>query len=691
MAPVIGSTEPESSSSFRSNTRRHFCEQVAQRAAVVAENLVQSEHWINIFTDIHDSKARQKLSDKEGSMSDLFATLDVLIEKLHKLARANTRQPLMVFALDEVSNLFAANNNNNTNEGIYVALNRIISCLKEYPVWFFFLSTNSRIEDLFPSDEMRFKGNSGHRASAGKSFHQPSPESESEPPLKRIPPFVALQLDIEDRRVMRENPNLELQKPIRDFADARHMAQFGRPLWNAYADNPEELYKIARRKLIGENKRYDPANPNHVVAALSFRLSLDVCLQGTVGIPLSRVAVNSFLRVAILLDQDSGILKTITPSEPLLAKAAMELVCKGNHWPRSIQTLTGDLLEKGSVEKGLKGELFTRLLLTLAHERVRFYVSPSQYVSTYRVGDFLHALYGAQYENQLETIDRAIRDARMNFNHFVAAEQCLEKPHIHALLRDLLRRQGALQLFSQQPQFDLLIPIHADEQHHENGKVSCIAIQVKNRVKRSSPGRIFGLTFVDPSSSSSRGTRKRGKTAGPKAKNHILSGITQPTLLLLFDLDAPAGNKKLVDVTVEAPDSSNTDHRMWLIDSRGHNEDTFDCLKAMGCEKAVKPLFATVTAEPSLHDKLAQRNAVFHRLEESYRYQPSLLEGKNPDTITEPQESGVEQHDGSDDDAEQLQSGMQHSSSVEAAPVLPSSSKRTKAGGRGDRKRARGE
>src|SRR5437660_12716780 len=89
------------------------------------------------------------------------------------------------------------------------------------------------------------------------------------------------------------------------------------------------------------------------------------------AIPLIRTAVNSYMRVVISIDQDIGTMDTITPSEPMLAKAAMEYLCIGYSWPASINTLVRELLEKGRVEKGLKGELYARLLLILAHDWVR--------------------------------------------------------------------------------------------------------------------------------------------------------------------------------------------------------------------------------------------------------------------------------------------------------------------------------
>jgi hypothetical protein len=148
---------------------------------------------------------------------------------------------------------------------------------------------------------------------------------------------------------------------------------FGRRLWYAYIDDPEEMNRLAKVKLIGGVRKgsYQPHNQHHVFAALSFRLSLDACLHNSKAVPLIRTAINSHMRVVDSINQDIGTMDTFTPSEPILAKAAMEHLCSEMNWSISINTLVRELLEKGLVEKGLKGELYARLVVILAHDWVR--------------------------------------------------------------------------------------------------------------------------------------------------------------------------------------------------------------------------------------------------------------------------------------------------------------------------------
>ncbi len=56
--------------------------------------------------------------------------------------------------------------------------------------------------------------------------------------------------------------------------------------------------------------RYNAKDVQYVFAALSFRLSLDVCLQNPRTLHLRRTAVNSYMRVVISMDHDTGVLET---------------------------------------------------------------------------------------------------------------------------------------------------------------------------------------------------------------------------------------------------------------------------------------------------------------------------------------------------------------------------------------------
>jgi len=297
--------------SQRSKMRIEFCHSVAKRARAIAEELISSQAWVGKFdrlSEVHSELEMAHCEQRPNPLKSLLNAADTLMKNLQQCRDASNPDSLLVIVFDEASSLMRLSPFDEPEPALYVALNRVISCLKKFHVWSFFLSTESLI---------------GHPVPAGNASFQ-----EANTELKRFPPFVALQLDVQDRRNM-QDPMLmeeELLKPLKTFAELEHMALFGRPLWYAYIDQDEYMIQLAKFKLIGGHQggSYEPEDPDHVFAALSFRLSLDVCLQNPETLSLTRTAVNSFMRVVISMDHETGMMDTATPSEPVLARAAME-------------------------------------------------------------------------------------------------------------------------------------------------------------------------------------------------------------------------------------------------------------------------------------------------------------------------------------------------------------------------------
>lgn len=185
---------------------------------------------------------------------------------------------------------------------------------------------------------------------------------------------MSFRLDLEDRKRMlvKESKAEELSKRMADFSKPKHFSMIGRPLWLAF-EGPDTLQQVAGGKLLGGRRhaKSDSNDTDHVLAALSSRVALDVCLQNPVSLPLVRTAVNSHLRVVISMDQGTGVLHTATPSKLVLELAAMKLHCEENNWTASIKTLTQELLQLGLIVKGLKGELFASLVMILARDQIR--------------------------------------------------------------------------------------------------------------------------------------------------------------------------------------------------------------------------------------------------------------------------------------------------------------------------------
>jgi hypothetical protein len=181
--------------------------------------------------------------------------------------------PLLLLGIDEASNLYI-----DAEDIRHVALRRVLRSLREYSLWTVFMSTNSNIDLL----AMAQGKDPSLRVVNGD--------------LRRIAPFLALELNIEERRRRQVNSS-ERTKPMAQYCTADHMTGFGRPLWRLFAKKGyNDLMAFTVAKLLGGQKiAYDPNNVNHVFAALASRVSLDPSLNAE-SIELAREAVNSHLR-----------------------------------------------------------------------------------------------------------------------------------------------------------------------------------------------------------------------------------------------------------------------------------------------------------------------------------------------------------------------------------------------------------
>lgn len=379
---------------------------------------------------------------------------------------------------------------------------------------------------------------------------------------------------------MTENKEAEARKTLKNYASVDHMVLFGRPLWSAYVKSPEDLAKIARVKLLGESDRYNAKDRNHVFAVLSFRLSLDVLLQNPVSLPLSRTAVNSYMRVMVGMEQDSGLLDTISPSEPILSKAAMEILCENDAWPQTISSLSTELLDMGIIEKGLKGELYARMMLILAQDCARRQKKQSANEKpTFRpyitIREFLQALYGDSHHADLGKIDDKVLGAYINFTHFTSAGEDVKSDDVPALCRDLLRRQAAMQLDPSQPTYDIFIPAQIDTDEFDTGKIVSVVVQVKNKAKPVSPQHILERKFDYVVGSQSASGSAKTQKQNPTDLIFQIGKNKRPVLFLVFDLGVQGHTFSISKWT-------GTSH-VWAVHTHGHDGKVFGCLERMAC------------------------------------------------------------------------------------------------------------
>jgi hypothetical protein len=591
---------------------------VVSRAEEIANDLIQNQTWRHVFHDDRDFEVQFAL-ERSSSLGSLRGEARKLIKTLKTFPHEDG-EPLLVMVFDEASSLLKLDG---SGTQVRHALNRIISLLKAFPIWFFFLSTESQARILIPANDVE-------RTVAYPADHSARFAIKDSPSLKRFPPFLGLRLDIEDRRRMRDPGSRakELSQKMNEFTQPEHMAIFGRPLWFGY--DPKQMNELAKLKLVGGGQytQYNAKDVDHVFAALSFRLSLDVCLQNPRAHSLARTAVADFMRVIISMDPETGVLDTITPSEPVVAKAAMEHLCQDNNWAGSIRTLATELLDKGLIDKGLKGELYSRFILILAHDWLQRKLSPSkpipQLQAAFTVQQFLIALYGESHRESVLLIPSEIREAWMNFNHFVPTEENLTSDVVPDLLHDLLRRGAALQLAHDQAAYDKLIPIYFGDpdEPFDVSRCGVILIQDKNKNQATIPRVIFGETFTD--------VHPKHKSPlianAAKSQNSIRDGpyfglteMTHPILFLLFDL----GIVRKANATSAPVQVSHTSERkpdIWAIHSRGHDETVFGCLSGMHCGYSCEKFFTSLPAEGNAHYELCKRNKVFSKPPRNFRY-----------------------------------------------------------------------
>ncbi|KAI9771989.1 MAG: hypothetical protein M1840_001277 [Geoglossum simile] len=386
-----------------------------------------------------------------------------------------------------------------------------------------------------------------------------------------FPPFVSFRLDVEDRKRMRKpkSREKELSKLITGFLKAKHIAMFGRPLWFAY-NGPDKLHKVAKWKLLSDrrNARFDLKDKHHVLAVLSFRLLLDICIENPVSLDLVRMAVNSHLRVVISMDQRTGILSTAMPSEPVL------------------------LLQQGLVAKGIKGELFARLVMILTSDQVpsdpisqegiqasreedlafeggqapeeenlasdENLISDEEYSvkPRFTVYDFLKSLFAEKHYTLIQGIPEQILKAKMNFTHFVAATEHLSSSIFPDLCHDLLRRNAALQLCENQATYNQLIPIYFgnNQKPFDPLQYGVMLIQNKNQKRTTSLHSIFKEQFVAVRPKADGPfkqlkTRKATKGSIREGPYFVFNNMANPILFLLFDTGVRAIKSAILEVS----------------------------------------------------------------------------------------------------------------------------------------------
>ena len=234
------------------------------------------------------------------------------------------------------------------------------------------------------------------------------------------------------------------------------------------------------------------------LAAISVRLMLDFEPRRIATMDTEGLMVAGHLRVANVIPSHREYMFSSTPSEPIVAEAAAQVL----HGQNMIELLFNHVKD-GLIEKGQRGELAARLLLTLAHDAAlnmmtveqRSYQGQIEHLFTTPVPllTFLSALFTQPYmkdiiggtpENQPSgpTFEESFKDAYIMFTHFgkAADDWCISDEFAFMALT----RNMAIACRERMKFVDLCIPIHfGKDKRLSRHNTSAILISIKDRQK----------------------------------------------------------------------------------------------------------------------------------------------------------------------------------------------------------------
>jgi hypothetical protein len=208
-------------------------------------------------------------------------------------------------------------------------------------------------------------------------------------------------------------------------------------MWNLLSDH--EVVTAAFEKLFSR-RGFDATNESHVFAAFATRIGLEIG-EGEASVHLAMNAVRSHMR--ILIGVSGQLVITASPSEPMLAIAAASMLNRDDKtYKEALTTLLEKLILRGLVlDRGLQGELYCRLLLTLARDKAVLPDGGSfvhrcdgdHKIRPVRLSKFFHTLLGRDLG--LDTSQANLRTSFLydmtnvwiNFTHFVQLSESIDE------------------------------------------------------------------------------------------------------------------------------------------------------------------------------------------------------------------------------------------------------------------------
>ena len=239
-----------------------------------------------------------------------------------------------------------------------------------------------------------------------------------------------------------------------------------------------------------------------LLAAMSVRLMLDFEPKRIAAIDKESLMVAGHLRVVNVIPSHREYMFSSTPSEPIVAEAAAQVL----HGKNMIELLSKNVVKDGLIEKGQRGELAARLLLTLARDAAwdittigrvvptahrgqidRLFTAPVpllEFLSRLFARSHFESIMGATPDNQTTgpTIRESFKDAYVMFTHFgkAADDWCISDEFAFMALT----RNMAIACRERMKFVDLCIPIHfGREERLSRYNTSAIFISIKDKAK----------------------------------------------------------------------------------------------------------------------------------------------------------------------------------------------------------------
>ena len=425
-----------------------------------------------------------------------------------------TGQKKIIFVVDEASWLL----DKFTSDGVsfYRALRAVFKTFTDESEWLFFvvMSTFSSITYLSPEDPS-WKPCSRYDDENQDSSFKPYAgyDDNNQKPLK---PFILGS----SFRVNNDRDTL-LAKNVEACHDPLILYSMGRPLWKALLTckmslAPSSLLDYAIMKLRNSMESdFKLAKKEELLAALSVRLCLSISPTSLYAPSL----VACHMGTALSVSEDRMSMTVTYPSEPVLAVAARKLMNNAENIQQMISTLN-EFLAFGVVDKGYKGELIVRLLMTLAMDKAmgggtvkgvqlkdylkqfnrkdanlgtvidKLETSGLQEINVENELAILkrlgldwsdsQALLEAKKQNQSSEASRYLTylDGEVCFTHFVYLSKSIKGPLItHDLLRYAYRRTAAIVVEEGRRGIDKVIPLRVKKDTFVG-----VVVQDKNRV-----------------------------------------------------------------------------------------------------------------------------------------------------------------------------------------------------------------